>query len=170
MQFTVDHADLAAVSYAAQSLPARPPVPVLAGLLLDAAEDTLRISGFDYETSTDHTVASTVAEPGRALVSGRLLADIAARVRGVVQFELAGPRLILLAGSACFTLPVGVGDVAVVGDGGAGRGFAVDDDGAAIGPGDVVAECLLCFGATAGHEAADEAVPVRVVVVVLSFG
>jgi DNA polymerase III subunit beta len=106
VQFTVDHADLAAaVSYAAQSLPARPPVPVLAGLLLDAAEDTLRISGFDYETSTDITVAATVAEPGRALVSGRLLADIAARVRGIVQFELAGPRLILSAGSARFTLP-----------------------------------------------------------------
>ncbi|MFG2351951.1 DNA polymerase III subunit beta [Streptomyces phaeochromogenes] len=106
MQFTVDHADLAAaVNYAAQSLPARPPVPVLAGLLLDAAENTLRISGFDYETSTDITVAAAVAEPGRALVSGRLLADIAARVRGIVQFELAGPRLILSAGSARFTLP-----------------------------------------------------------------
>jgi DNA polymerase-3 subunit beta len=38
-------------------------------------------------------------------VSGRLLADIAARLRGPVHFELAGPRLILSAGSARFTLP-----------------------------------------------------------------
>ncbi|WAU78320.1 hypothetical protein O1Q96_00275 (plasmid) [Streptomyces sp. Qhu-G9] len=39
MQFTVDHTDhAAAAGYAAHSLPARPPVPVLAALLLDAIE------------------------------------------------------------------------------------------------------------------------------------
>ncbi|MFC8201474.1 DNA polymerase III subunit beta [Streptomyces sp. NPDC057298] len=56
--------------------------------------------------TADHTdLAATVTEPGRALVSGRLLADNAARVRGPVQFQLAGPRLILSAGSARFTQP-----------------------------------------------------------------
>ncbi|MEU5298010.1 hypothetical protein AB0H74_43600 [Streptomyces umbrinus] len=78
MQFTVDHTDLAAaVSYAAQSLPARPPVPVLAGLLLDAAEDTLRISGFDYETSTDRRPRPR----HRAVRSRRAASDPAHRIR-----------------------------------------------------------------------------------------
>ncbi|MFD5066129.1 DNA polymerase III subunit beta, partial [Streptomyces sp. NPDC058394] len=40
-----------AVAWAARSLPARPPVPVLAGLLLKAEEGTLSLSGFDYEVS-----------------------------------------------------------------------------------------------------------------------
>ncbi|MFM9812785.1 DNA polymerase III subunit beta [Streptomyces scabiei] len=106
MKLTVAHADLAAaVTYAARSLPARPPAPVLAGLLLDAGDGTLRVSSFDYEISADTTAPATVAENGRALVSGRLMADIVARVRGDVDLELTGPRLVLRAGSARFTLP-----------------------------------------------------------------
>lgn len=106
MKLTVAHADLAAaVTYAARSLPARPPAPVLAGLLLDAGDGTLRVSSFDYEISADTTALATVAENGRALVSGRLMADIVARVRGDVDLELTGPRLVLRAGSARFTLP-----------------------------------------------------------------
>lgn len=106
MKLTVAHADLAAaVTYAARSLPARPPAPVLAGLLLDASDGTLRVSSFDYEISADTTAPATVAENGRALVSGRLMADIVARVRGDVDLELTGPRLVLRAGSARFTLP-----------------------------------------------------------------
>ncbi|OIJ95433.1 DNA polymerase III subunit beta [Streptomyces colonosanans] len=106
MKFTVEHADFAAaVNYAARSLPARPPVPVLAGLLLHADTDTLRVSGFDYEISADTTIPATVTENGRALVSGRLLTDIASRVHGDVHLELTGSRLLLSAGSARFTLP-----------------------------------------------------------------
>ncbi|MFD3484914.1 DNA polymerase III subunit beta [Streptomyces sp. NPDC058665] len=106
MKLRIDHQDLAAaVSYAARSLPARPPAPVLAGLLLDAGDGTLRVSSFDYEISADTTAPATVAENGRALVSGRLMADIVARVRSDVDLELTGPRLVLRAGSARFTLP-----------------------------------------------------------------
>jgi len=49
VKLTVEQADLAAaVGYAARSLPGRPPIPVLAGLLLDATDDRLRVSAFDY--------------------------------------------------------------------------------------------------------------------------
>ncbi|RSS67698.1 DNA polymerase III subunit beta [Streptomyces sp. WAC06128] len=106
MKLTIDHADLAAaVSYTARSLPARPPVPVLAGLLLDATGDRLRVSAFDYEISADTTAPATVTETGRALISGRLLSDIVPTVRGAVHLELRGPRLTLKAGSARFILP-----------------------------------------------------------------
>src|SRR5690606_5605666 len=83
-----------AVAWVARSLPSRPPVPVLGGVLLDAGgdsgdgADTLTISGFDYEVSATAGVPSTIAEGGRTLVSGRLLADITKALPA--QPELAG--------------------------------------------------------------------------------
>lgn len=60
-----------AVAWAARSLPARPPVPVLAGLLLKAEEGTLSLSGFDYEVSARVSVEADVEEDGTVLVSGQ---------------------------------------------------------------------------------------------------
>jgi DNA polymerase-3 subunit beta len=65
-----------AVAWAARSLPTRPPLPVLAGLLIDAKEGGLTLSSFDYEVSARVEVPADVSEPGTILVSGRLLADI----------------------------------------------------------------------------------------------
>ena len=77
MRFRVERDVLAeAVAWAARSLPARPPVPVLAGLMLDAADGRLVLSSFDYEVSARVEVPAEVTEAGAALVSGRLLADI----------------------------------------------------------------------------------------------
>ena len=77
MKFRVERDVFAeAVAWAARSLPTRPPLPVLAGLLIDATEDGLTLSSFDYEVSARVEVAAEVSEPGSILVSGRLLADI----------------------------------------------------------------------------------------------
>lgn len=77
MKLRVEREVLAdAVAWAARTLPTRPPLPVLAGLLLTAQEDTLRLSGFDYEVSARVEIPAEVAEEGTVLVSGRLLADI----------------------------------------------------------------------------------------------
>ena len=49
MRFRVDRDVLAeAVAWTARSLPSRPPVPVLAGLLVEADATGLTLSGFDY--------------------------------------------------------------------------------------------------------------------------
>ncbi|MGA4980191.1 DNA polymerase III subunit beta [Streptomyces cinereoruber] len=107
MKLVIDHADLAAaVGYAARTLPSRPPDPVLAGLILDAGSEHLRVRAFDYEVSADTSVPATVTTPGRALVPGRLLADITAALRGNVHLALDGTRLSLRAGSARFSLPL----------------------------------------------------------------
>src|SRR5260370_35481542 len=67
-----------AVAWAARALPSRPVIPILAGLLLEAGEgDGLILSCFDYDVSARVGADAAVAEPGRALVAGRLLADIA---------------------------------------------------------------------------------------------
>ncbi|MGI8417905.1 MAG: DNA polymerase III subunit beta, partial [Nakamurella sp.] len=56
MKFRVARDDLAdAVAWVAKSLPARPPAPVLGGILLtidDATPPVLTVAGFDYEVST----------------------------------------------------------------------------------------------------------------------
>ena len=52
MKFRVAREVLAdAVAWTARSLPARPSVPVLAGILLEAEGSSLSVSGFDYEFS-----------------------------------------------------------------------------------------------------------------------
>src|SRR6188472_2935924 len=77
VKFRVERDALAdAVAWAARSLPVRPSVPVLAGLLIEASHEGLVLSTFDYETSARATLTAEVADEGKALVSGRLLADI----------------------------------------------------------------------------------------------
>jgi DNA polymerase III subunit beta len=86
MKFTVERDALAeAVAWAARALPARPVMPVLAGLLLTAGQDEkqdqngfgfLTLSCFDYEVSARVRVHAEVAEPGTVLVPGRLLVEI----------------------------------------------------------------------------------------------
>jgi DNA polymerase-3 subunit beta len=94
-----------AVAWAARSLPARPPVPVLAGLLLDADEQTLSLSGFDYEVSARVDVEASIDEPGRVLVSGRLLNDIARSLPSrPVELVTEGQKVVVTCGSARFTL------------------------------------------------------------------
>ncbi|WP_165985035.1 DNA polymerase III subunit beta [Streptomyces sp. YIM 98790] len=94
-----------AVAWAARSLPARPPVPVLAGLLLKAEDGTLSLSGFDYEVSARVSVEAEVEEEGTVLVSGRLLADISrALPNRPVELSTDGVRVSLVCGSSRFTL------------------------------------------------------------------
>lgn len=94
-----------AVAWAARSLPARPPVPVLAGLLLEAGDSRLALSGFDYEVSARVEIDAETADPGRVLVSGRLLADISRSLPSrPVDIVSEGSRIVLTCGSARFTM------------------------------------------------------------------
>ncbi|MCW2621081.1 MAG: polymerase beta subunit [Frankiales bacterium] len=95
-----------AVVWTARSLPARPPMQVLLGLLLEASEDGLSVSGFDYEVSSKVTIPIQAQEPGRVLVPGRLLSEIVRSLPAQpVDLRLEGGRVVLTCGSARFTLP-----------------------------------------------------------------
>jgi DNA polymerase-3 subunit beta len=99
-----DFAD--AVAWVARTLPSRPAVPVLAGVLLTGSDDGLRISGFDYEVSAEVRLAAEIASPGTALVSGRLLSDITRALPDKpVDVQVEGTRVALTCGSARFSLP-----------------------------------------------------------------
>ena len=93
-----------AVAWTARALPARPAVPVLAGIRLQAAGD-LTLSSFDYDVSAQATVPVSTEEDGDLLVSGRLLAEITRSLPArPVEISSDGARATLTCGSATFTL------------------------------------------------------------------
>jgi DNA polymerase III subunit beta len=94
-----------AVQWAARSLPLRPSVPILAGLLVRAESEGVTFSSFDYETSAQIHVKAAVADEGQALVSGRLLADISRSLPAKpVDITADDNKMELICGSARFTL------------------------------------------------------------------
>lgn len=110
MKFRVERDVLAdAVAWAARTLPMRPSIAALAGLLIEADSSGnnqgLRLSTFDYETSARATLNADIESDGSALVSGRLLADICRSLPNKpVEVTLDGAKITLTCGSARFSL------------------------------------------------------------------
>jgi DNA polymerase-3 subunit beta len=106
MRFTVERDVLAeAVAWVARSLPSRPVLPVLSGLLLEASPGGLTLSCFDYEVSARILVDAKVDDAGTALVPGRLLAEITRSLPPFpVGFDHLGDDVTLSCGAASFTL------------------------------------------------------------------
>ena len=106
MKFTLTADALAdAAAFASKGLSARPPVPVLSGLLIEAVPTGLRISGFDYEKSARTQVAAEVIEPGAALLQGKMFTDIIRKFgKKPVTIEVDERKAILRAGTAEFNM------------------------------------------------------------------
>jgi DNA polymerase III subunit beta len=106
VKFRVERESLGeAVAWVARALPSRPVVPVLSGLLLQAGEHGLTLSCFDYEVSARILVDAEVAEPGTALVPGRLLAEITRSLPPLpAEFSSDADMVSLTCGGAEFTL------------------------------------------------------------------
>ncbi len=106
MRFIVERDVLAeAVAWVARSLPSRPVLPILSGLLLEASSDGLTLSCFDYEVSARILLKAEVAEEGTALVPGRLLAEITRSLPPLpVEVEDEKDDVTVTCGPASFTL------------------------------------------------------------------
>jgi DNA polymerase III subunit beta len=106
MRFNLERGTLAeAVAWVARSLPSRPVLPILSGLLLEADSGGLTLSCFDYEVSARIRVDAEVTEPGTALVPGRLLAEITRSLPSAeVEFDYEKDDVTLTCGPASFTL------------------------------------------------------------------
>ncbi|GAA0305822.1 DNA polymerase III subunit beta [Kineococcus aurantiacus] len=107
MELQVERDVLAdAVAWAARALPSRPPVPVLAGVLLEATDEgALKLSTFDYEVSARVELPADVRTAGRVLVSGRLLADISRSLPNrPVTLTTEGSKVVVTCGASRFTL------------------------------------------------------------------
>ncbi|HEX3731954.1 MAG TPA: DNA polymerase III subunit beta [Mycobacteriales bacterium] len=107
MKFQVDRDSLAeAVAWTAKSLPSRPTVAVLAGIMMEVHNDRLTIAGFDYEVSNQVSIDVQAESSGQVLVSGRLLAEITrALPNQPVHVSAASAHAEITCGSARFTLP-----------------------------------------------------------------
>jgi DNA polymerase III subunit beta len=107
MRFRVERDVLAeAVTWTARSLPTRPPVPVLAGVRLEAdPTGSVQLSSFDYEVSARSEIPADVGEAGTVLVSGRLLAEIARALPAKpVDVVLDGTKVTVTCGASRFSL------------------------------------------------------------------
>jgi DNA polymerase-3 subunit beta len=106
MRFTVERDALAdAVGWVARTLPSKPVLPVLSGMLLHAGAHGLTLSCFDYDVSALITIEAEVDEPGAALVPGRLLAEITRSLPGLpVVFGEDPDGVAISCGAAAFTL------------------------------------------------------------------
>lgn len=107
MKFRVERDVLSeAVAWVVRGVSNRPPVPVLAGVLLQADEaGSLTLSAFDYEISARVGVDAEIQDGGEVLVNGRLLADIARNLPSrPVEVSTDGSKVTLTCGSSRFTL------------------------------------------------------------------
>ncbi|MEU9088594.1 DNA polymerase III subunit beta [Streptomyces sp. NPDC048428] len=108
MEFRIERGELAdAVAWAARVLPTRSPVSVLGGLLLEAADGRLCISGLDYEASARIEVPAETARAGKVLVMGRRLLDVCRVLpEGAVECAVEGSRFTVTGSGAGFGLAV----------------------------------------------------------------
>lgn len=106
MKIRVERDALAdAVAWVARSLPNRPTAPILSGLLIEASGDEVTLSTFDSTTSAKVVLVAEVTDEGSALVSGKLLNDIARSLPNrPVEMDADHSNVVLTCGSARFTL------------------------------------------------------------------
>ncbi|MFE9003169.1 DNA polymerase III subunit beta [Streptomyces sp. NPDC007875] len=108
MKINVEQRALAdATRWASRYIADKPTVPILSGLLLNAADDTLTISGFDYDTSGKATLAANTPSTGSIVAPGRLLADVTATLPdSMVELAADDDVLTVTAPGNQFTLPL----------------------------------------------------------------
>lgn len=106
VRVTVDRAALlSALTVVKSAVPSRSATPVLSGVLLDAADGALTVSGFDNDLSIRIRLDAAVASPGRVLLPGRMLFEVVKNSHGrdvVIRTE-AG-KAVIAPGTSVFTL------------------------------------------------------------------
>ncbi|DAZ90370.1 DNA polymerase III subunit beta [Mycobacteroides abscessus] len=113
LSFTIDRdAFSEAVTWAARVIPSKPQQPILAGMLVNGADDALTISSFDLDVSAEVGLSdATEMTSGSSLVSGRLLATIAKVLpRKPVHWHDKGTSVAIQCGKADFSLPTMLAD------------------------------------------------------------
>jgi len=107
VKFTVDQGALTdGVNWVSRSLSTRPIKTELLGIVIDATGDEVILSGSDLETSSKSFIKADIAQPGKVLVPGKLLAEISRSLPNKpITITLDGSRVLVTSGSAKFTLP-----------------------------------------------------------------
>lgn len=95
----------AAMAWSASQLDPKPTIPARAGLLLEADDDTLTVTGVDWNVTTRTRLDADILEPGRIVLPGKLAAQVLATYRDdLVDITLDDQRACLQAGRDKFLL------------------------------------------------------------------
>ena len=95
MKFTCEkYLLLAAILTASRAAVAKSPVPLLEGLLIEAEESSVKISGFDLKTGIITTVPADVGEEGGIVLNARLFGDIIRKAPGSLITISANQRYV----------------------------------------------------------------------------
>lgn len=93
MKFRAEHeAFAAAIGWVTRIVGARVTLPALSGVLLDAAEGRITCRATDLEVAAEVSFPAQVSEPGKALLPGRLLAQLVARLPSDTVSLAGGPE------------------------------------------------------------------------------
>lgn len=77
MKFSINKSELVnALSIVSKAITNRSTLPILTGVLIEAASDSIVLQSTDLEASIQYTVPALIEEPGKMCVNGKLLSDI----------------------------------------------------------------------------------------------
>ncbi|MFQ8600690.1 MAG: hypothetical protein ACLSAP_08985 [Oscillospiraceae bacterium] len=71
-----------AVSSVSRAVPGKSTIPALEGILLNAAENTLTLSGYDLELGITTKIASENKQPGRIILNAKLFSEMTKHMAG----------------------------------------------------------------------------------------
>jgi DNA polymerase-3 subunit beta len=108
MRVVAQKADLVeALSIVNRAISSRSSLQVLSGVLLEAKEDTVTLSGTDMEISIKAPLVSRVEEPGAVVLPARIVTDIAKNLpthEVTIEQRLGESQVEVRAGESLFTL------------------------------------------------------------------
>lgn len=97
----------AALKLLQKIIPHKPQLPALAGMKLEAADTTIKLSGTDLFTGVQTTLSATVSKPGTVLLPAKESIDLLLSLdEGTVQLESSDDVVHISQGSVSATLPV----------------------------------------------------------------
>ena len=106
MKFQADREVLGdAISFVVRLLSPKPQLPQLSGVMIDATNNQVTLSIFDYEVTAKVSISAAVDQPGKVLVQARLLAEIVSKLPSdSVSIALNESRVQVSSGSSKFSL------------------------------------------------------------------
>ena len=106
MKFQADREVLSdAISFVVRLLSPKPQLPQLSGVMIDATNNQVTLSIFDYEVTAKVSISAAIDQPGKVLVQARLLAEIVSKLPSdSVSIALNESRVQVSSGSSKFSL------------------------------------------------------------------
>jgi DNA polymerase-3 subunit beta len=96
-----------AVAWVLRSVGSKATLPVLGGILFEASDGSISLSGTDLEIGGRAVIEGHVEEPGRTVIPGRVLGDIMRSLpEGSVRIDADASTVKIAGGAAEFTLRV----------------------------------------------------------------